>query len=290
VPVDNGTEVTFTIMHGPGGGEFLDSETNGYGPVVKETAGGTASIGVNAGTKPGTILLSIEAGDYAAATAKIGVAAGPPDSILINVGEHTINGDGTYTVAVGAIVRDMYNNPVENGTAVYFTLDRSDLAFINPETFTGGNYPCRELAGTEIKGVSRACLTYPSESTFECVGIIASTAGGEVQSEVHYVLGIIDGEIALQAVPPTLNGATGDSCDIYVTISDHYVRGIDNATVVFTVEGDGIVSPYIAVTDYTGLPLATLTVPPGTGEGKTKIKAKVWMIDVEGEIEVNITE
>ena len=290
VPVDNGTEVTFTIEYGPGGGEYLDSPGNGYGPVVKQTGGGMASIGVNAGTLPGTILLTIQAGDYAAATTKIGISAGPPDSILLNVGEGSVNGDGTYTFAVAAIVRDMYNNQVENGTAVYFTLDRSDLAFINPEAYTGGLYPCMELEGTPIKGVSRACLTFPSQSAFECVGIHASTAGGEVATGVYYTLPIIDGELAMQVLPPSANGVTGDSCDIYVTISDHYIRGIDNATVVFTVEGPGYVTDYLGVTNNTGMPLTTLVIPPDTEPGTTKVKAKVWMIDVEGEIDISIHE
>lgn len=290
VPVDNGTEVTFEIVHGPGGGEYLDNQASGYGPVIKETAAGMASIGVNAGTKPGTILLSIQAGDYAAATAKIGISAGPPDSILINIGDGVVNNDGTYTMAVGAIVRDRYNNPVENGTAVYFTLDRPDLGFINPETYTGNGYPCVELSGSPIKGVSRACFTYPSESTFETVGFRASTAGGEVETEEHFCIGITDGEISIQVLPPTLNGTTGDTCDIYVTVADHYVSGIDNATVVLTVEGPGSVSPNVGVTDNTGAPIATFIIPPGTGEGTTKVKAKVWMIDVEGEIDINIFE
>jgi hypothetical protein len=290
VPVDNGTDVTFAIEYGPGGGEYLDSPGSGYGPVVKQTGGGMASIGVNAGTLPGTILLSITAGDYAATTAKIGIAAGPPDSILLNVGEGAVNGDGTYTLAVAAIVRDRYNNPVENGTAVYFTLDRSDVAFINPEAYTGGQYPCLELQGTQIKGVSRACMTFPSQSAFECVGIHASTSGGEVQTMVYYTLPIFDAQMALQALPPTANGTTGDSCAIYVTISDHYILGIDNATVLFSVEGDGYVTDYLGVTNSTGMPLTTLVIPPDTEPGTTKVKAKVWMMDVEGEIDVSIHE
>jgi hypothetical protein len=71
-------------------------------------------------------------------------------------------------------------------------------------------------------------------------------------------------------------------------VSDHYIRGIDNATVVFTVEGDGYVTDYLGVTNDSGLPLTTLVVPPDTEEGKIKVKAKVWMIDVEGEIEITI--
>jgi adhesin/invasin len=295
VPVDNGTEVTFEILHGPGGGEYLDTKSTGYGPVVRETAAGMASVGVNAGTKPGTILLSITAGDYAAATAKIAIAAGPPDSILIGFGEVAVNNDGTYTLGVSAIVRDKYNNPVENGTVVYFTLDRGDAGFINPETYTGADFPCVEQTAVPIKGVSRACLTYPSTSTFEQVEVTASTSSGliggeDVSSSLSYVLPLVDGEIAMQAIPSTLNGTTGDSCAIYVAIGDHYVRGLDNIPLQFSVDGDGSVWPATAVTNNTGLPLTTFTIQPGTAEGKTKVKAKIWMVDVEGEVEITITE
>jgi hypothetical protein len=94
----------------------------------------------------------------------------------------------------------------------------------------------------------------------------------------------------MQALPPSADGVTGDSCDIYVTIADHYIRGIDNATVVFTVEGPGYVTDYLGVTNSTGMPLTTLVIPPDTEPGVTKVKAKVWMIDVEGEIDVSIYE
>jgi adhesin/invasin len=290
VPVDNGTEVAFQVVAGPGGGEFIDTPGTGYGPVVRETAAGMASIAVNAGTTPGTILLSITAGDYAAATTKIGVSAGPPDSILIGFGPTVDNKDGTYTQAISAVVRDMHKNPVENGTAVYFTLNRPDIGFVNPEAYTGTDFPCVELAAVPIKGVSRACLTYPSTSSLNSLEITASTSGGSVESKHQFTLPLVDGVIAMEAVPSTLNGTTGDSCDIYVSVGDHYVLGLPGIWVQFSVEGDGTVWPYTAVTNNTGMPLTTLTIPDSTAAGKTKVTAKVWMIDVEGEVEITITD
>ncbi|HVP56485.1 MAG TPA: Ig-like domain-containing protein, partial [bacterium] len=117
-PVDEGTEVTFQIDYGPGGGEYLDDPANAYGPVVKETSGGMASVTVNSGTLPGTLLMSISAGGHVATAAKIGIASGEPDSIFITTGQVVVGSDCIYTLAVGAMVRDRYNNPVENGTAV----------------------------------------------------------------------------------------------------------------------------------------------------------------------------
>ncbi len=290
-PVADGTDVVFAIDYGPGGGEYLKTPADGVGPVTAQTIDGMASVSVHGGTKPGTVLLSIEAGDYASATSKIGIAAGSPDSILINIGEGHINGDGTYTVSVSAVVRDMYQNPVENGTAVYFTLDQSNLGFINPEGYTGGAFPCSELEGTPIKGVSRACLTYPTESIFELYTVRASTLGGEVESEFSNRLPIFDGSISVLAVPASFDGTVGGVASIYVSVWDHYRQiPVDNATVVFTLQGDGSIFPSSGLTDDSGMPMATLTIPPGTLEGTTVVKAKVWMSDMEGEVEINISE
>jgi len=222
------------------------------------------------------------------------ITAGDPDSILISLGEVAINGDGTYTLAVSAIVRDQYNNPVENGTVVYFTLDRSDIGFINPETYTGNGYPCVELEGEPIKGLTRACLTYPTESIFEFVTIIANTSGGtagdEVRAELANGLPIVDGSVTLEAFPGSVSGASGGTVTIYVTVWDHYrLIPVDKAGIGFGVEGVGSVSPPTAVTDETGVAMTTLTIPAGTEEGVTKVNARVWMSDIESDIEILIT-
>jgi hypothetical protein len=187
-------------------------------------------------------------------------------------------------------VRDEYNNPVENGTVVYFTLDRSDIGFINPETYTGNGYPCVELEGEPIKGLTRACLTYPTESIFEYVTITASTAGGAVVAHLGNGLPIADGSVTLEAFPGSVSGAAGGSVTIYVTVWDHYrLIPVDKAGIGFGVEGVGSVSPPTAVTDESGVAMTTLTIPPGTEEGVTKVKARVWMTDIEGDIDIRIT-
>jgi adhesin/invasin len=293
-PVEDGTDVTFEIEAGPGGGEYICA-ASGYGPVTKQTAGGSASITVNSGTKPGTVLMSISSPGAPTTACKVGISAGDPDSVLISLGEVSINGDGTYSLAVSAIVRDQYNNPVENGTVVYFTLDRSDIGFINPETYTGSGYPCDELEGDGIKGVTRACLTYPTESIFEQVTIIASTMGGrigdeQVVSQLSNPLPIIDGSVTLEAFPGAVSGAAGGTVTIYVTVWDFYgLIPVDKAGIGFSVEGPGSVSPPTAVTDETGIAITTLSIPAGTEEGVSKIKARVWMSDIEGDIDITIT-
>jgi hypothetical protein len=188
-------------------------------------------------------------------------------------------------------VRDVYNNPVENGTAVYFTIDNPTLGFINPESYTGGGYPCVELEADPIKGVARACFTYPSESIFECYALTATTSGGVVQGEIATCLPIVDASLAMQAIPGSISGTAGGTADIYVTVWDHYLmHAIDNAPIVFSVDGDGYVDPSFNYTDDSGFPLTTLTVPDSTEAGTTRVKAKLWMLDVESEVEITITD
>jgi hypothetical protein len=191
---------------------------------------------------------------------------------------------------VSAIVRDQFNNPVENGTVVYFTLDRSDLGFINPETYTGDGYPCAELSGTPIKGVTRACLTYGTESIFEHGTIIASTSGGEVQSSYGLTYPIVDAALTLEAFPSSVSGAAGGVVTVQVTCWDHYrLLPVDKAYVGFSIDGVGSLSPYFDWTDESGSALTTLTIPAGSEEGTTTLKAKLYMTSVEVTMDITIT-
>jgi hypothetical protein len=290
-PVADSTEVSFEIIQGPNGGEYLEAPASGHGPVIKQTSGGVASVSVNSGTQPGTVLMTVSSGDAPSTACAIGIAAGDPDSIMISLGEVNVNGDGTYSLAVSAIVRDQYQNPVENGTAVYFTLEEPNRGTINPETYTGGDYPCVELTGDPIKGISRACLSYPTESIFESLTINASTTGGQVESELSTVLPIVNASLSIEAFPASIYGPGGGEVTVVVTVWDHYkMIPVDKALVGFSVTGDGSVSPYSAVTDESGSCSTTLTIPVGTEEGTSTVSAKLWMTDVQADIQITITE
>ncbi len=289
-PVEDGTEVAFEIVSGPGGGEYIDLASNGYGPVTKTTVAGAVSAVINAGTKPGTVVLEISSGGVVATAVPIGISSGDPDSIMVSVGDVVRNGDGTYTYAVSAIVRDEFNNPVENGTPVYFTLDRSDIGYINPETPTGGTYPCQELIALPTKGVARACLGYQTEGIFEVITITASCMGGGIEGEFTTALPIVSPTLSVEASPASIDGTTGGSSLISVAVWDSYMLPVDNALISFAVDGDGYVSPPTSVTTDTSPAMATLYISPGTEEGTTTVKAHLWMTDVQGDITITITE
>ena len=289
-PVEDGTEVDFEIVAGPGGGEHIDEPSFGYGPVTKSTVAGGASVVLNSGTKPGTVILSVSSGDLLATAVPVGIAAGEPDSILVSVGDVVRNGDGTYTLAVSAMVRDEFINPVENGTPVYFTLDRSDVGVIDPECPTGGIYPCPQLAALPTKGIARACLHYQTDGIFEPITIIATSMAGDIQGTYSTAPPIVSPTLSIEASPASVSGATGGSVLITVAVWDSYMEPVDNALVSFGVEGQGYVSPGTSYTTDTMPAMTTLYVSPGAEEGTSTVKAHLYMTDVTAEVSITITE
>jgi len=213
-----------------------------------------------------------------------------PDSIFITTGNVVTGSDGVYIEAVSAFVRDKYNNPVENGTVVYFTLDRSDIGFINPETVTGSAlFPCPEFTSTPNKGITHACLKFPTSSMTKAVTIIARC--GQLESQFPTSIPIVlPVALLVDAVPPSISGAAGGTVSVVVRLSDGYALPIEGACIGFTLKGAGTIVPDFAATDQYGGAQAVVTIPAGTAAGKTTVKAKICMSDVEKEVEITITE
>jgi hypothetical protein len=288
-PVEDGTEVSFTIDHGPGGGEYLDDDGNGYGPVVKPTAGGMASVTVNSGTKSGTLIMTIESGDYAATAVKVGIAAGPPDSIFINTGD-IVRGSmgGEYILCVSGLVRDKYSNPVGNGTAVYWTLDRPDIGVINPETVTGNVFPCVNCIGEPNKGVTHACLTFPTSTMTKAYTLLASC--GDIESSFATRMPIVlPVEFIVEAYPASVSGPDGGDVTVTAYLEDDVnTLPITGAAVRFSVAGAGSLWSDTEVTDTFGLAWTVMTIPAGTPDGTTTITGKLYLSDIEDEVEITI--
>jgi len=123
-PVGRGREVTFEIVAGPGGGEGLDG--NGWGPVTRYTDDTSrASVVLSSGTASGTVLVEASAGAWAGKSAQVSIAAGPPAYISLGASPRNIRGwDVVGAEAdVLAIVSDLHNNPVAEGTTIYLTCD-----------------------------------------------------------------------------------------------------------------------------------------------------------------------
>ena len=139
-PISQDVKVRFYLQNGPGGGEFIEPSAAGSTTESKviRTFEGQASVKLRAGTRSGTVEIKAELVDYPqvkARTTNIVIRSGPPyiwidPSDKNNVETHmTLSFDyknlagWNYVTKfnLGVFVGDKYNNPVEQGTAVYLT-------------------------------------------------------------------------------------------------------------------------------------------------------------------------
>lgn len=134
-PVEDGTPVTFSIVHGPGGGESLSSTT----PIP--TVDGKARVSISSGTISGNVRVQAQttgaSGSIIAKAAEILIHAGPAymadrddystTSLTILADRYNI-WQGMGEVPVKITVFDKYHNPVQKNTAVYLTVSGGGIS------------------------------------------------------------------------------------------------------------------------------------------------------------------
>jgi hypothetical protein len=154
-PVVDGTEVTFSIVHGPGGGESL-SPSPADMPIP--TVGGLARASISSGTISGNVRIeasvTTDGGDIVAKASEILIHAGPPymenrevyASTHLTIAAEQLNIWRTLgTTNISIAVFDKYHNPVQEGTAVYLT--------------TSGGGVSTHTAYTDAQGKAQVILT-----------------------------------------------------------------------------------------------------------------------------------
>jgi hypothetical protein len=145
-PVADGTQVTFTLISGLGGGEAV-------APTTVGTIGGLASTILTSGTVSGPVrvLASITIGTttLTSSSTNVSIAGGPPSGAHIGVAPAFRNIAGLVTQGiicpVTAIVGDRFGNPVPQNTTVSFF---TNGGVVTPQGLTDalGNTP-----GVDIK-------------------------------------------------------------------------------------------------------------------------------------------
>lgn len=158
IDAEHAVDVSFDIANGPGGGEFI-------APATKETnASGRVQTTVSSGTTAGTVQVVATATTEGGAEirsnpAVITVTGGLPDGLHFSVVPESFNFPG-YTRyglinPITAFVGDIYANPVQPGTAVYFTtnagiiegagvtdgLGRTTVQLVSAQPLTTGQPP-----------------------------------------------------------------------------------------------------------------------------------------------------
>ncbi len=118
-PVSDGTVVNFA----------LDAASVASGAQITQSAtttNGTATAIVRSGTLAGPVQVMVSVGGVSARFTPLTFTAAPPDSIIMAVETNKWNTPANTIDPVGitAVVADQFNNPVADGTSVYFTTDR----------------------------------------------------------------------------------------------------------------------------------------------------------------------
>jgi adhesin/invasin len=141
-PVADGTVVTFTLVSGVGGGEFV-------APVTAGTIGGQASTILTSGRVSGPVRVSAsvtvtdsvtgKSTTFSSSSTNVSIEGGPPSAPHFGVAPGFLNIAGQVTQGIlcplDAAVADRFGNPVPVGTAVSF--------------FTNGGLVCPQAATDE---------------------------------------------------------------------------------------------------------------------------------------------
>lgn len=127
--VPEGVVVTFSILDGPGGGEYLGTQDAAQTATGVTNSQGIASTVLHSGTISGTVRTRAHIAGVLSNATQVLISAGPPYKIV--VGAEYCNIDWWDNVGefaeVVAVVSDIYNNPVNDSTVVYFTTDEGSI-------------------------------------------------------------------------------------------------------------------------------------------------------------------
>jgi adhesin/invasin len=114
-PVKDGTRVAFS------------ADLGSVQPLSSTTQGGLAQTVFRAGTQLGTATLAASSG-MAWAETSVPLVAGPPAQLALTAADVRLPVKGRFATWVTATVRDAWNHPVADGTAVQFAAPIGSLA------------------------------------------------------------------------------------------------------------------------------------------------------------------
>jgi hypothetical protein len=288
-PLSEGYTVAFDITVAPGSTGIPGSRPsfNTQFPIthqeVPTNINGQAIVQLYSGTSSGSVAIractvpSEEDSLYVCnEKSLVTISSGPPRYINITFAHEGEAFPGTPErfVQVGAIVGDRYSNPVQYGTAVYFSLLPPDIGDIEGDSYTGG---ARQYHPDSVNGVAYSRIIYGCFSTFDSVRIIASSAGDSaevVDTSGSFFLPIYGGQLSLTATPGNLwtdndncnctggpNNNCRDTSFITALLVDDGQCPIKGGIIAFSAGTAGfIIEPSIDTTDVNGRAFARFVI------------------------------
>ena len=318
--IDTPQNVYFKIMNlNPPAGANLNNQP-AADSVLVVSSGGQAQISVNSGTSPG--VLSVRAsctknGKYVfAAKPNIVIESGPPHTIVPFIGGFNTGvnvGGGLWRIIAGAVVKDVWGNPVSRGTGVRFFLPNDTYnCQIGGSGFVGNV----SVNGDSLAGVAYTILTYSGTYTNESLTIRVETIGGtaSVFGQSTVILPLNDPRFEMQAQPSLLNFQDGPpaintkEADIHAVLTDSQGNMIHDAKIMLVSDhGEFIYTPgtgnppsdppWLITTDWNGLAIGRIkcyrveVVPPdptGPGLRVVAITGRILGTAVFSETSINL--
>lgn len=256
-PVPEGLTVNFVITDGPGGGEHLGNV--GYGPYTAVTnSQGVASCPISSGTVSGTVRIRAYADTVLSNATQILISAGPPQYIVVGAEECNVP---YWNIVAGenkivAIVSDIYLNPVNDSTVVYFSTDEGTMmshmartrerqGIANSIWFSGNNVPTADGR----------------------VWIYAETAGGTVRDSSWFFNSWLPDTLIVTGMPATVYADGSSEYVLYVIGLDVNGHPVEDGT---TFEADAV---------YVDVNSGTLEDGCVTAAARIKMRARTLDID-----------
>ena len=192
--VPEGLMINFVILDGPGGGEHLGSV--GYGPYSAVTnSQGIATAPIHSGTVSGTVRIRAYIDTVISNASQVLIASGPPQHVV--VGAEKCNVPYWNVVAgenkIVAVVSDLYLNPVNDSTVVYFSCDE-------------GTMKAYELRTQDHEGIATTKWFSGSDDPAANGRVIirAETAGGTVADSAMFFNTYVADTITAIGMPATI--------------------------------------------------------------------------------------
>lgn len=243
--IDTHKDIWFKIMNfNPPAGANLNNQPASDSVMVVST-GGEAQISVNSGTVSGTLVIRASHtresdGLWIRATkANILIHSGSPHNITPFIGQFNTGenmGGGLWRVIAGAEVYDIYGNPVQKGTSVFFELINN----VNQCTIeANGAVGNLSVEDDSLAGVAFTTLTYPGIYTNAPITIRASTGtgtGAEISGFATLYLPLNDPRFEIQANPQSLvfgdSSPDWKSTEIFCVLKDGQGSPIGNQEIM----------------------------------------------------------
>ena len=246
-------------------------ENPGETTVTVYTVNGVASVSINSGTDPGPVRIVATCDcdqdgeiDLTSIDVPVIISSGAPYHIEAEYDPNATEaiGGGFYQTECAAIVSDIWYNPVEDSTYVYWSIDPLPPDTIIDAFVEGVSFTNNEglLSGNATSGVARSNIVYSTDAIGAIGRVRALTYGAGGDSVVTYInegqgdatLFFLPGQVSLMADATyhdfTLNGNPA-LVQITAIVIDFYGNAVAGAPIAFS--GTGINAFYeVGYEDY----------------------------------------